>query len=255
MKDTEKLAKKEEREEFFSFFHQLQSLYEILSPDAFLRPYIRDYQSLARLYALIRNAYNSVQVDEELKNKTKEILQKNAEGGPIDLPGAIHELGPEELAKLKQSGLSDRTKILNLNKALNALVERDGKSKPFLKSIGERAQSLAQTYEERQVSTQLALAEFESLAQECVLAEEERRELGLDENCFAIYKALQPHIEGATKEQAEELNGLVGAHPDYLWNDQEERELRAKLYKHVLPLAGPEKMTELTDRLLELQRV
>ncbi|MEI4908259.1 hypothetical protein Q8G40_29680, partial [Klebsiella pneumoniae] len=47
---------KDRRDKFFTFIRQLESLYEVLSPDAFLRPYIERYQALMELYALIRNA-------------------------------------------------------------------------------------------------------------------------------------------------------------------------------------------------------
>ena len=45
---------KDSREAFFKFFKGLQNLYDILSPDAFLREFIADYQALATLYGLIR---------------------------------------------------------------------------------------------------------------------------------------------------------------------------------------------------------
>lgn len=49
---------KRRREDFFTFFRQLQNLYEVLSPDAFLRPYIEDYQALTELYEFIREAFS-----------------------------------------------------------------------------------------------------------------------------------------------------------------------------------------------------
>ena len=45
---------KEKREEFYGFFRELEELYEILSPDAFLRPYLTDYDELLRMYHLLR---------------------------------------------------------------------------------------------------------------------------------------------------------------------------------------------------------
>ena len=66
---------KESRETFFKFFKQLQDIYTILSPDPFLRPFIGDYQSLASLYGLIRNAYaDRVYVDKELDRQDKETV-------------------------------------------------------------------------------------------------------------------------------------------------------------------------------------
>jgi type I restriction enzyme R subunit len=38
------------REEFYEFFDELEELYEILSPDAFLRPWLADYERLTDVY-------------------------------------------------------------------------------------------------------------------------------------------------------------------------------------------------------------
>ncbi|MGH2355039.1 MAG: type I restriction enzyme subunit R domain-containing protein, partial [Chloroflexota bacterium] len=45
---------KERREAFFAFFRQLQTLYDILSPDAFLRPFLDDYQALVGAGGAVR---------------------------------------------------------------------------------------------------------------------------------------------------------------------------------------------------------
>ena len=83
----------EGREAFFKFFKQLQNIYTILSPDAFLGPFIDDYQSLASLYGLIRNAYaDRIYVDKELTAKTRELLQQHTASDPFALPGSIQEL-------------------------------------------------------------------------------------------------------------------------------------------------------------------
>jgi type I restriction enzyme R subunit len=39
---------KERRKEFFKEYKELEMLYEIISPDAFLRPFIEDYATLSR---------------------------------------------------------------------------------------------------------------------------------------------------------------------------------------------------------------
>ena len=40
---------KEAGEEFYAFFNELEELYEILSPDAFLRPFLDDYGRLSEI--------------------------------------------------------------------------------------------------------------------------------------------------------------------------------------------------------------
>ncbi len=84
---------KDKREVFFKFFRGLQNLYDILSPDAFLREFIADYQALATLYGLIRTAYSDrIYVDKELTAKTQELLQEHTESNPFEVPGAVYQV-------------------------------------------------------------------------------------------------------------------------------------------------------------------
>jgi type I restriction enzyme R subunit len=247
---------KERRGVFFKFFRQLQNVYEVISPDAFLRPYMDEYLGLVELFALIRNAYSDrIYVDREVANKTRELLQTHTITGQLDIPGAIQTLGPEELAKLKESDVSDTTKILNLRKILATTIAEDGLAKPFLISIGDRAQKLAEAYENRQLETQQALLEFEKLAREAVEAEAERQNLGLDENTFAVYKVVAVESPGCTPDEAKALSTLFDQHPDYRWNDEQKSKLRTELYKVLRPKVGTGKMIDVTNRLMNIQRV
>lgn len=67
---------KDTRVLFYEYFRELQTLYDVLSPDAFLRPYIEPYQALTALFALIREAFTPrVYVDRELTEKTKQLVR------------------------------------------------------------------------------------------------------------------------------------------------------------------------------------
>jgi type I restriction enzyme R subunit len=193
-------------------------------------------------------------VDKELTAKTRDLLQQNTTGGDIEPPGAIHHLGPKELAAIKRNGTSDRTKILNLRKIIAIIARKDGPTNPILRLIGERAEALAQTYEDRQIETQETLARFEELAQQYINSDEERKKLGLNENAFAIFAVLRPYAEKFSTGQAEELDAIFKDFPDYGWDETQERKLRAKLYKPIRSLVGSSKMIEVTDSLLRLRR-
>src|SRR5258705_12164556 len=69
---------KERRKEFFKEYKEIEMLYEIISPDAFLRPYIDDYATLSSIYDVVRNAYTrKVYVDRAFQKKTNELVQKH----------------------------------------------------------------------------------------------------------------------------------------------------------------------------------
>ena len=268
----EALKTKDAREDFFRFFRQVQTLYNILSPDAFLGPYIAQYLALSELYALIRNFYSSrVYVDREVTTKTKELLRKQTGIDFIDPPGAIYELGPKQLAALKKSDASTTVKILNLSRILKETINAEAISKPFVLSIGERAAAVEQSYDAHLQSSiealdeaerrkleafeQETLREYENLAEEYIAADAERRRLDLDENTYAIYTVLKLVNKENALATAQTINALFRDRADYQWDNKQEMQLRAEIYNAVRPTVGVEKMIEVTNTLLRLKRL
>ena len=251
----EQFEDKEDREAFFKFFKQLQNIYTILSPDAFLHPFIGDYQALASLYGLIRNAYaDRPYIDRELTAKTRELLQQHTGSDPFALPGSIQELNANTLREVGNSDVSDTVKVLNLRKILHKTVTEESRSKPFLISIGERAEALAEAYENRQKSTQEVLAAYEELVEGCERASSERDRMNLDENAYAVYTVLKEFAEDITPEQMREVDSVFDQFPDYQWNEQQERELRINLYR-ILRLVVTQGVMTPTNALLNIQRI
>ena len=247
---------KDSREAFFKFFKELQNLYDILSPDAFLHEFIADYQALATLYGLIRNAHSDrIYVDKELTAKTRELLQVHTESHLFELPDAVYELQADTLQKIDQSDTSDTVKVQNLRKALHRTVADESKSKPFLISIGDRAEAVAEAYENRQVATQDVLAEFRKLVEEYARAARESDHLDLDDNTFAVYTVLKEVIADVNPEQARAVDQVFTQFPDYRWNEHQEKELRMTLYRTLRPTVGMENLIETTNKLLKLERV
>ena len=173
---------------------------------------------------------------------------------PLVFYKRLSDVFDDELAALKQSADRDTTKVLNLRKALAVVVETEAASKPFVMGIGERVESLIEAYEDRQLTTQQVLEAFEKLAGEYVQSDAERQNLGVDENAYAIYAVLRPLVSGVTAQQAQEINALFAQFPDYAWDVEQGRRLRAALYKVLRPLVGSQ-MTDVTSTLLRLQRV
>ncbi|MCE2394285.1 HsdR family type I site-specific deoxyribonuclease [Candidatus Poribacteria bacterium] len=246
---------KEIRENFFKFFKQLQDIYTILSPDASLRPFIADYQSLASLYGLIRNAYaDHPYVDKELTAKTRKLLQQHTDSDRFALPGSIQALNANTLREVGNSDVSDTVKVLNLRKILHKTVAEESRSKPFLISIGDRAEALREAYENRQRTTQQVLAAYEELVEECERASSEQTRMNLDDNAYAVYTVLKGFAEEITPEQTREVDSVFDQFPDYQWNEQQERELRINLYRTLRLVVTQGVMTP-TNALLKIQRI
>ena len=248
---------KKKREDFFRFYKQIQNLYNIFSPDVFLRPYIDDFKALSELYSLIRLAYqNRIYIDDELTEKTKQLLRNSTIFNNLKLATEVYELGTEELRLIRDSGSSDNTKILNLSKVLSNIVSKEGQSKPYLQSIGERAEQLILNYEEIQDNTAQTLAGFEKLIEEYIKGTEEHKKLGLNENAFALFFTLRQVKKDINPEEAVKIDSLFYEYPDYQWNEHQNRQIRAKLYKELMPILGEAKIIiEVTKRLMRLKRI
>ena len=143
-----------------------------------------------------------------------------------------------------------------MRKILHKTVTEESRSQPFLISIGERAEELAERYENNQLATQEALAAFEKLADEYTQASRERAQMGLDENAYAVYKALERYTEDIRPEQAQALNELFNEFPDYQWDTHQEIQLRTRFYRTLISISRTnDDRIQATNALLNLERI
>src|SRR5579885_3164554 len=146
---------REIRHAFYGYYRELQELYEILSPDPFLRDFLADYERLTDIYRILRNAYEpGVPVDRSFLRKTAALVQEHTKGGGIESLDKTVELNVEALEKIAGDDRPETVKIFNLVKAIHDLVEQEGAKAPHLIPIGERAAQVALNFEERQTTTQ-----------------------------------------------------------------------------------------------------
>ena len=67
---------KERRKAFFKEYKEIEMLYEIISPDRFLRPFMEDYRTLSQIYQVVAKAYTRrVYVDRDFQRKTNELVR------------------------------------------------------------------------------------------------------------------------------------------------------------------------------------
>src|SRR5439155_4415728 len=94
--------------------------YEIISPDQFLRPYLKDYEELAQIHQVVRANYErGVPVDKAFLRKTARLVQEHTQTGEIHEPDEIHKLTAEALEKIAYGDKPDTVKVCNLLKTLD----------------------------------------------------------------------------------------------------------------------------------------
>jgi type I restriction enzyme R subunit len=246
---------KEKRAEFYRFFKKLEALYEIISPDVFLRDFMDDYLRLARLYEQVRSWFTpQAYVDHDLMNKTRFLVQKNLAATKPTGPLQLYEIDEKTLEALQRGKAPDSVKIINLAKSLAVKVAEEIQGKPHLKSIGDRAQQIVERYNERQIDTQTALQALEDLVREYNDAKHQEAARHFEgKNTFAVFWLL--HRLGVQDDQlAIKVDQLITEHPHWKINPENARRLRLKLTVELMQTFAKEKVAAVIDQLLALER-
>lgn len=217
------------RKEFFREYKEIEMLYEIISPDKFLRPYLDDYATLSSIYQVVRKQYTKkIYVDRDFQKKTNELVRENIDAYGIDRVDDFIEINAETIELIKKKKGGDGTKVINLVKNIAKTAEEESND-PYLIAMAERAQAIQENFESRQTNTAEALAE---LFKEVVANEQrkkEQAEKGFDGLTFFVYRTLLD----AKIEKAEEVSRKIKAafveFPNWKKSENALRDLRQKV--------------------------
>jgi len=201
-------------------------LYEIISPDAFLRPFLDDYFTLSAIYDVVRKAYaKSVYVDRAFQRKTNELVQGHIGTTAIPEITEFVEIDTSTIELIKKKKGGDNTKVINLVKSIEKIAEEESDD-PFLIAMAERARAVQENFENRQTSTVEALAD---LFKEIEKNEERRKEQakkGLDGLTFFAYRTLLDAGLKKAEIVSKKVKEAFIEHPNWLQSEKELRELR-----------------------------
>jgi type I restriction enzyme R subunit len=251
----EAFGDKDGRDAFYTFFKELQTLYEIISPDVFLREHLDAYTNLSVLHDIVRNAFTQhAALYKDLARKTEMLVRERvtSEGFSTTMP--LVRIDEKALDALRKGEPPSTSRVLNLGKSLIEAVTDEGGQQPYLLPIGDRAEKILDSYDDRQIGTQEALKQLERLLAEFVEAKKAREVTGFDVNTFTIYWVLKQAGSPEADTIAPRLDEAFRRFPNHAHNPEERRRLKAELYKVLLPAVGKERMVGVADWLLGLQR-
>jgi type I restriction enzyme, R subunit len=233
-KDTDNLIDhfrdKSKRKEFFKMYKEIEMLYEIISPDKFLRPYIDTYATLSAIYQVVRNAYTKrVQVDREFQRKTNELVQSKIAGTYPNFGKEFFEINEQAIEYIKKKNENENTKVINLIKSIEKIADENSDD-PFLIGIRERAEVVESSYENRQLSTQEALDEIKNIYEADIERKKQQAEKGFDDLPFFIYKTLLTKEVKNSEELTKQIKTEFVNHANWKSGERELRELRQAVY-------------------------
>lgn len=242
------------REAFYKLYKQMETLYEILSPSPDLRDFIDDFGCLSLLYQIIRNAFRKKTVlYGDVAKKTELLVREKAQSCGLETTLPAVRIDDKTLQAIKESGGSDKGKIINLVNSIRKTVLEDADSNPYLKPIGDRAEAIMEAYGERQDTTEVALLKIEALIREILEAQKQKQEMGFDEATFSFFWTLKQ--EGVTEPErtVEIVRAIFDRFPHHRDNAADLRQLKAELYRALLPLVGKEGMILVAEKLFRAE--
>ncbi len=244
----------EERQEFYKYFKKLSDLYEIISPDNFLRPYLDDYETLLRMYKIVRENYErGILLDRMFTRKTALLVQQHTSCSAIKPTLDICQINEETLRRIEGSKASDTEKIFNLIKSIEKTADQIGNTSPYLVSIAEKAEFLVEQYKSRQKNTQETLEELKKIIKEINDARKEQTEKNMSAESFTIYWLLKDEGLKNAQTVANEMKDLFEKYPHWRESEEYEREIRNGIYQ-AITRSGVKNFKEISEIVKKIMK-
>lgn len=241
----------ETRKAFFKLYNEIEMLYEIISPDAFLRPYVDRFITLSSMYQIVRNAFTKdLRIDREFQKKTAGLVQEHIQSSPIKLGTEVVEIDEKGISLIKDRQQSGEVRVINLIKTIRRLAEEKSHD-PVLISVKERAEDIMQAYSSRQISTQEALQQLLALTDSEAKREEEQDREGISSVAWFI-RGVLAESKIVDMQVVRDIESIITEYPDFARSEKLTRDLRNELYAHLEPLGlMPSEQKKVTDTLIE----
>ena len=245
---------KEVRQQFYVFFQELEDVYEILSPDAFLRPFMADYGSLAEMYQVLRANYErGVGTDKEFLRKTAALVHQNTTVKQIAVSEKVHRLTAETLTQIAGTDEPDAVKVFNLLRAVRQMGDEGGKQEPYLLNIATKAEEVLVAYGDRQRTTRDALDDMLKIVEELRKAKQEREASDLSPEAFAVSWFLKQEGVSKADDVARQVATAFAGFPHWQTSSHQEQDLRKALYKALIA-GGVSTVVDYAQRIMTMLR-
>ncbi len=240
----------ERRKFFFKEFKEIEMLYEIISPDAFLRPFVDQYTTLASIYTVVRKAYTkTVYVDRDFQKKTNNLVQEQIGTYGIEKVDEFIEIDSETIELIKNRQGGDGTKIINLIKSIQKTAEENSDDPNFV-AMAERALAVQQKFEDRQSNTEEALTELFKEVEANEERKKEQAEKGFDGLTYFVFRTLLDNQIPEAEDLSRKIKQAFVEFPNWRISEGSLREVRNKVT--LLVLSQTDNLNQVTGLVDEL---
>jgi type I restriction enzyme R subunit len=235
------------RKAFFEVYRELEDLWEILSPDKGLVDHIATFKQLTQLYAAVRNAYaEKIGFVADLAYKTRRLIEDATTQHNLGRFTKTVTFDVKTLDALRKQQGPDEGKVFNLVRGLQKDIDDDPNAAPVLQPLKDRAERILKDLEERKTTGLAAMDLLAALAVQKDAATQAAKDTGLSPKAFGVFWALRENEALNTAnlkslDLAKEVEKLLSRFPNARVNADEQRQLRAALYRPLLAVKADER--------------
>lgn len=227
---------------FLEKYRKLKSLFEFLSPDPFLKQYVRPFEWVTSVYLGFLKEFQSENdryLLDEYGEKMRNLIQNS---DIIDYEGItknFRELRVNDLYTLERlKNMDDEEKALNLEKMLKAEISANVEENPVYQKFSERLMAIRNEFEQNQIDLAERIRRYEQLMKDIRTKGDEAKELGLDLKEYALYVISQEFTSSenidVVKEFVKELRIRIEDTIDAGWQESSKRDVFIKDIKQTL---------------------
>ena len=143
-----------------------------------------------------------------------------------------------------------------INSILNE-VSKNMLKQPYLISIGERAEQIAQMYGQGQESSENTAKELELLIIEMNKANKDQKSLGMSPDIFSLYWFLKKKEVQESEKIATEMSSVFTKYSSWRTNPRQERDIRLELNRALASrmksndISQVQKYTEIAKEIID----
>lgn len=222
----------ESKQQYFADkYSRLKLLFEILSPDPFLKEYLRRFEWITSFYLAFVKEFRAQETDfqvlAEYGEKVKSLIQER-----IDYEGItknFRELKINDLYTLERlDKMDDDEKALNLEKMLKQEISINIDTNPVYQRFSEKLSAIRKEFEQHQIDLSERIKRYYELMNEIKSKADEAKEMGLNLREYGLFVISvdflpdtdQQIVISLSQDMAKRLNGIL----DEGWQDSSKRE-------------------------------
>lgn len=188
----------DKQQKFTDNYSHLKLLFEVLSPDPFLKPHLRIFEWLTSFYLAFSKEFKTDELSRhelsEYGEKMKDLIQ-----GSIDYEGItknFREMNIHDIYVLERlKDMEPEEQALSLEKMMTREITSRIDAEPLFQKFSERLSTIRQGFEQHQIDLSERIKKYYELLEDMQKVGEEAEKLGLDVKEFALYTLSEEFVE------------------------------------------------------------